>query len=275
MRDALKKRIVRVETARTYEIVVDPANLPLRGKTAVVTGASGAIGRAIAVNLAMSGATVVGIARDRAKLDALVAEISAFGGQAEAHSVDLSATDDLRRLAADMEPIDILVNNAGGSSRQKNALSWEQTEATIDEILGVNLRAVIMTTALFGARMVEAGRGGRIVNLGSTVAVGGLARFSEYAAAKAGVVGFTRSAALEYGPHGITVNCVSPGIVQRGQISAAHAEATIAKAVLPRLGAAEDIAGMVGFLAGPGGEWITGQEFLVDGGRSIGLHGER
>lgn len=270
----LQRRFGAIEMARPYEIVVDPAHRPLADKVAVVTGASGAIGRAIAVRLAVDGALVVAAARDIEKLHALADEISALGGATRVESVDLSDAAAVRDFASRVGPIHILVNNAGGSSRSRSAQIWEQAPETIDEVLRVNLRAAMLTTAAFGRGMIEGAAGARIINLGSTTALGGLSKFSEYAAAKAGVVGYTRSAALEFGPHGVTVNCVTPGIVQRDRISESKAASTVKRGVVPRLGRAEDIAEMVGFLAGPRAGWITGQEFVIDGGRSIGLHGE-
>lgn len=279
LRQVAKSRLERwfgsVEMSRPYELVVAPDRRPLEGKIAVVTGASGAIGRSISIQLAMDGAEVIALARNTDKLRDLVDEITTLGGSARWDTVDLSDTSAIEQAAARIGPIDVLVNNAGGSSRRKNTYIWEQTSNTIDEILAVNLRATMITTKVFGAIMLGADRGGRIINLGSTVAVGGLAKFSEYAAAKAGVVGYTQSAALEFGPHSITVNCVTPGIVLRGEIPQKRVESTLTKSVLPRLGRAEDISQMVAFLAGPRAEWITGQEFIVDGGRSIGLHGEQ
>lgn len=274
VRGPLERRFGKVEMTRPYELVIDPSRQPLVGHHAVVTGASGAIGRAISIRLAAEGARVTAVARDTKKLEELVEEIESLGGTASWQSLDLNDAEAVRSIAERLGHVDVLVNNAGGSSRAKNAYVWEQTAETIDEVLSVNLRSAMLTTGAFGRGMVERGGGGRIVNLGSTVAAGGLSKFSEYAAAKAGVVGYTRSAALELGPHGVTVNCVAPGIVQRDQISHAKVEATLKKGVLPDLGRPEDIAQMVGFLVGPHAGWITGQEFIVDGGRSIGLHGE-
>lgn len=271
----LKRKLLRVETARVYELVTEPNPRPLQGKVAVVTGASGAIGRAIAVRLAVDGASIVAVARGREKLNALVDEISELGGSARAETVDITDAASIFAAAEKVGSVHILVNNAGGSSRENNAHIWEQTPNVVDDLLNVNLRAVMLTTAAFGKSMVSLGAGGRIINIGSTVGVGGLSRFSDYAAVKAGVAGYTRSAALEFGPLDITVNCVTPGIIQRGHISPAAVAETIRKGVLPRLGRAEDVAELVSFLAGPRGGWITGQELIVDGGRSLGLHGER
>ncbi|MBO0594577.1 SDR family oxidoreductase [Nesterenkonia sp. E16_7] len=260
--------------SRPYQIVADPNWRPLAGKVAVVTGASGAIGRAITIRLAVDGAKVIALARDSEKLRTLVAEVDALGGTAEWESVDLRDSRAIREIAERLGSIDILINNAGGSSRSRNANIWDQSTETIDDVLTVNLRAPMLTVAAFGRGLLDSGPGGRIINLGSTVGVGGLPKFSDYAAAKAGVAGYTRSAALEFGPHGVTVNCVTPGIIQRGQIGPSKVEKTLKKGVLPRLGRAEDVAEMVAFIAGPHAAWITGQEIVVDGGRSIGLHGE-
>lgn len=274
IRRSLESRYGKTDMSRIYEIVVTPDHKPLTGSVAVVTGASGVIGRAIAVRLAADGAEVVAVGRDAEKLEAVAQEIRTLGGRVRTESVDLTDHVSIGQLVQRVGRADILVNNAGGSSRQKNMKLWEQTTETIDDVLSVNLRATMLCTAAFGREMVQAMAGGRVINLGSTVAVGGLSNFSDYAAAKAGVTGFTRSAALEFGPLGITVNCVTPGIVQRGEISEKKVLATLRKSVLPQLGRAEDIAEMVCFLASPKASWITGQEFVIDGGRSIGLHGE-
>lgn len=270
----MRARLEKIEMAQTYEVVIDPGRRPLAGQKAIVTGASGAIGRAISLLLAAQGAHVIAVARDAVKLNQLVFEAEELGFTMSFETVDLFAPEDIKRLATAHPDVEILVNNAGGSSRGRSAAIWEQRAEVIDEVLNINLRAKMLTAAACGGEMVRRGMGGRIINIGSTVGTGGLANFTEYAASKAGVAGFTRSAALEFGPHGVTVNCVSPGIVQRGQITRRKADLTLGKSILPRLGRAEDIASMVAFLAGPGGEWVTGQEILVDGGRALGLHGE-
>lgn len=276
VRRFLRNRLIRVEMSPSYRIVAGSAQrLRLEGKTAVVTGASGAIGRAISVQLASEGARVVLVARDRSKLTALSDEIADLGGLARSESVDLGDADAIAELAASLGSVDILVNNAGGSARSQHAPIWEQRLDVLDELISVNLRAPMLTTATFGRMMIAAGLKGRIINIGSTVALGGLSRFSDYAATKLGVVGLTRSTALEFGPHGITVNCVTPGIVLRGQVTQTEIDRALSKGVLPEVGRPEDVSQMVSFLCGPEGRWITGQQFVVDGGRSLGLHGER
>lgn len=271
IKKALKRRLVRIEVARPYEVVVDPTARPLAGKIAVVTGASGAIGRAITVRLALDGAKVTAVARDEFKLNKLAAELAELGEEIAWKSLDLADTAAIRAFSQSRGGIDILVNNAGGSARSRHSAIWHQSPETIDEILDVNLRATMHMVAAFGEQLSQ---GGRIINLGSSVGVGGLAEFSEYAAAKAGVAGFTRSAALEFGPRNITVNCVSPGIVQRDEISYEIRDKTLSKAILPELGTAEDVAELITFLAGPKAGWITGQQIMVDGGRTLGLYGE-
>lgn len=272
---AAKRRILRIETSGVYKIEVGSSGGNMVGKSVVVTGATGAIGRAISVRLAAEGATIFALARESSRLESLVQEIEGLGGHIVPAMVDLRNAEDILAVCDRVGPVNVLINNAGGSARERSAPIWEQSAEVIDDVLSINLRATILCTTAFGRRMVESGSGERIINIGSTVASGGLQRLSEYAAAKAGVVGYTRSAALEFGPHGINVNCVTPGVVQRGRISFEQMEATLKQGVLPRIGRAEDISEMVAHLCGPRGSWVTGQEFVVDGGRSIGLHGER
>lgn len=270
----IRNRLVRVETSRPYRIVIDGNRRELDGQVAVVTGGSGAIGRAICVRLASEGAKVHVLGRDVERIDAVVDEIRALGGSAVPGRVNVA---DAREIDAYLEAvgqIDILVNNAGGSSRERHAPLWEQSVEVIDEVLSVNLRAAMLCTRRAGRSMVAQATGGRVILIGSTVGVGGKARFSDYAAAKSALGGYAKSAAIELGPYGVTVNCVSPGIIQRDTPTAHQLNAVRAKAVLPREGRVEDVAELVMFLVSPRGGYITGQNIVLDGGRSLGLRGD-
>ncbi|WP_244930154.1 SDR family NAD(P)-dependent oxidoreductase [Nocardioides sp. W7] len=247
---------------------------PLAGKVAVVTGGSGALGRAICIRLATHGAHVHVLGRDAARLSDVIREIESLDGSAEAHQVDLLSDAAVTAFFAGVPNLDILVNNAGGSSREAHALLWEQSLDVIDEIVATNLRAAMMCTMRASATMVASGSPGSILLIGSTVGVGGKARFSDYAATKAALFGYTRSAALELGPMGVTINCLSPGVIPRGDLLESEITKERAKNVLGRIGTSEDVAELASFLVSDRAAFITGQNFIVDGGRSLGLFGD-
>ncbi|MCD2441004.1 SDR family oxidoreductase [Agromyces sp. SYSU K20354] len=262
----------RVEMARPYVVSVDsPAELD--GLVAVVTGGSGAIGRAISLRLALSGAEVYVLGRSTTKLDAVVSEIREHGGSAHIAQVELEEETAVTRFFASLPTVDILVNCAGGSARGEHAPVWDQSPEVIDRILAINLRAAISCVRAVTPKMI-AQQSGRIISVGSVIGGRGKARFADYAAAKAGLSGYLKSAAIELGPFGITVNVVSPGIVPRGQPTQAELERLKRTNVLGDIGHEEDVAEAVGFLASPRARFITGQELAVDGGRSLGLRGD-
>jgi 3-oxoacyl-[acyl-carrier protein] reductase len=262
----------RVEMARPYEIRLDPPS-ELAGQVAVVTGGSGAIGRAISLRLAISGAEVQVLGRSAASLDAVVGEIRAHGGTAHVAQVDLEDDSAVQAFFGTLARLDILVNCAGGSARGEHAPVWDQSLDVVDHILAVNLRAAISCVRAASPKMI-ARRSGRIISVGSVIGDHGKARFADYAAAKAGLAGYMKSAAIELGSYGITVNLVSPGIVPRGRPTQEELESMKRTNVLGTIGREEDVAEAVGFLASPRAAFITGQELAVDGGRSLGLRGD-
>ncbi len=267
-----RERLTRVVMSRPYELrVAEPGSLA--GTTAVVTGGSGTIGRAIVLHLAAHGAHVHAIGRDAQKLSDVARDAEKVGGTCTTARVDLADDDEITAFFAGLGRIDILVNCAGGSSRGQNGPVWTIPLSVIDRVLAINLRAAIACTRAASAAMI-AQHAGRIINVGSVIAHHGKAGFADYAAAKAGLVGYSRSAAIELGPHGVTVNCVSPGIVLRGEPTLEEIERVRETNVLHRMGRAEDVAQAVVFLAGPGAAFITGQDLTVDGGRSLGLRGD-
>lgn len=262
----------RVEMARPYVVRVDSPP-ELAGMRAVVTGGSGAIGRAISLRLALSGAEVHVLGRTPATLDAVVTEVRDHGGTAFAAPVDLQDDEAVTGFFASLPAVHILVNCAGGSARGEHAALWDQSPEVIDRILSVNLRAAISSVQAVAPKMI-AQRSGRIISVGSIIAGGGKANFADYAAAKAGLAGYMRSAAIEMGRFGVTVNLVSPGIVPRGRVTAAELDRIKQTNVLGAIGHEEDVAEAVGFLASPRARFITGHELVVDGGRSLGLRGD-
>lgn len=265
-------RLTRVEMARPYVVRVD-SPLELDGLCAVVTGGTGAIGRAISLRLALSGAEVYVLGRRRSRLDAVVGEVRGHGGAAHAVQIDLQDDAAVTRFFASLATVDILVNCAGGSARGEAAPLWDQSLEVIDRMLSVNLRAAISSVRAAAPKMIAQGSG-RIISVGSIIGSAGKARFADYAAAKAGLTGYMKSAAIELGPFGITVNLVSPGIVPRGRPTQDELDRLKKTNVLGVIGHEEDVAEAVGFLASPRARFITGQELVVDGGRSLGLRGD-
>lgn len=268
----VKRALTRTETRSPY-LFFGQQQAPLAGRIALVTGGSGAIGRAIAARLAASGATVHLVGRAWDRLTAVASEIAESGSSVYCHSVDLSSRDELRHLLDEIGTVDILVNCAGGSARGAHAPLWEQAPEVVQEVLDSNLYGAMSVTAAVASKMVTAGTG-RIVFIGSVLAHGGKRNFADYAAAKGGISAYARTAAIELGVHGITVNVVSPGIVPRDELDGPAADRIRSTNVLGQIGNAEDVAEAVGFLVSDQARFITGIELPVDGGRSLGLWGD-
>lgn len=245
--------------------------LDLSGKIAVVTGASGGIGGAIALGFASAGASVVAhFHRNQAAAIGVVKQIEGQGGRAIALGADLRSLDEVENLfrdtASGLGEADVLVNNAG-SYPLHDLLDSPPAEWT--NVVETNLLGVHLATRSAARRMIERGVGGAIVNLASIEGLRPAPRHSHYDAAKSGVLGYTRSAALELGPHGIRVNAVSPGLIWREGIEQAWADGVAsfrARAPLGRLGRREEVADACLFLASPAASFITGANLIVDGG---------
>ncbi len=241
----------------------------LEGQVAIVTGASRGIGRAIALALATEGAkVVVNYARSSTAAEEIVATITADGGQALALQADVSHADQVEKLiSGTLEAfgrIDILVNNAG-ITRDTLLLRMklEDWQAVID----LNLTGVFLCTKAVAKGMLKQ-RSGRIINIASVAGQMGNPGQANYSAAKAGVIGFTKTVAKELASRGVTVNAVAPGFIATDMTGDLPNTEDILKFIpLGRFGKPEDIAGMVRFLAAdPAAAYITGQVFNVDGG---------
>jgi 3-oxoacyl-[acyl-carrier protein] reductase len=236
---------------------------------ALVTGASRGIGRAIALELARSGAAVAVAARDAGRVGAVVAEIEAAGGRARALALDVADADStsaaFKELLDAEGRIDVLVNNAG-ITRDNLMLRMKAEEW--DTVLATNLTGLFRLTQLALKPMLKQ-RAGRVINVTSVVGLTGNAGQANYAASKAGVVGFTRSVAREVATRGITVNAVAPGFIETDMTAAMtdKAREAVAGAIpMGRVGTPEDVAAAVGFLASDAAGYITGQVLSVDGG---------
>ncbi|HET7865136.1 MAG TPA: 3-oxoacyl-ACP reductase FabG [Burkholderiaceae bacterium] len=238
---------------------------------ALVTGASRGIGRAIAVALAARGLKVIGTATTEAGAVALDKELAELGGR----GVVLNVTDGaavqtaIDTVVADHGALHVLVNNAGIT---RDTLSMRMKDDDWDAVLDTNLKAVFrMCRAAIRPMMKQ--RYGRIVNITSVVGASGNAGQANYAAAKAGVAGMTRSLARELGSRGITVNCVAPGFIATDMTDAlpqAQRDALLQQIPLGRLGTTADVAEAVAFLASPQAGYITGSELHVNGGMYMG-----
>ncbi len=241
---------------------------PLAGQVALVTGASRGIGRAIALELAGLGATVIGTATSEAGALAISEAMSSFAGS---RGVCLNVNDSIGVEAA-LEGIlkldgalHVLVNNAGIT---RDMLSMRMKDDDWSAVLDTNLSAVFRLCRGVVRPMMKQ-RYGRIVNITSVVAAMGNAGQANYAAAKAGVAGMTRSLARELGSRGITVNCVAPGFIETDMTkSLSEAQTSALKAQIPvgRLGQASEVANAVAFLVSPKAGYITGTELHVNGG---------
>ncbi|MEO1009106.1 MAG: 3-oxoacyl-[acyl-carrier-protein] reductase [Planctomycetota bacterium] len=241
-------------------------------RVALVTGASRGIGRAIAQRLAADGRHVVLASRSPQPLEEAKAEIEAAGGAASVLPVDVG---DRQALASGIDSVvkehgrlDVLVNNAGIT---RDTLALRMTDEQWDEVLGVNLTSAFVACRA-AARSMMKNRFGRIVNIASTTAVVGNAGQANYAAAKSGLVGLTKTLARELGSKGVTANVVAPGFIETDMTANLPDEAkdhVLKLMSVPRLGAADDIAAAVSYISSDDAGFLTGQVLCVDGGLTM------
>jgi len=241
--------------------------LALHGEIALVTGASRGIGAAIADELARQGATVIGTATSDAGAEAIGARLAAQGGQGRTLDVSdaASVAAVIDAIGKDIGAISILVNNAGIT---RDNLLMRMKDEDWQAIIDTNLTSVFRTSKAVMRSMMKA-RKGRIINIASVVGVTGNAGQANYAAAKAGIIAFSKSMAREIGSRGVTVNVVAPGFIDTDMTKSLPEDARqamLGQIALGHFGAPVDIANAVAFLAGPSAAYITGETLHVNGG---------
>lgn len=244
--------------------------MKLQGKTALVTGASRGIGREIALELARQGANVaVNYAGSEAKALEVVAEIQALGREAVAIQCDVANGESVASMVKEtidrFDTLDILVNNAGIT---KDNLLMRMKENEWDDVININLKGVFLCTKAVTRQMMKQ-RSGRIINIASIVGVSGNPGQANYVAAKAGVIGLTKTTAKELASRGITVNAVAPGFIttdMTDKLTSEVKDAMLSQIPLARFGEPSDIANVVVFLAAEDSKYMTGQTLHVDGG---------
>lgn len=245
--------------------------LDLNGKTAVVIGGSTGIGRAIALGLAQAGADVIASARRAQEVEAATSEIERLGRRSLPLTCDVTSESSLQQLLQQavgaLGKVDILVNSAGVTRRsptlQVSAEDW-------NGILATNLKGAFLACQVFGRHMVER-RYGRIINIASVASFVGLMEVAPYAASKAGLVGLTKSLAVEWAPAGVCVNAIAPGVFrttmnQKLLDGTARGQEFLLRTPMKRFGQVEELVGAAIFLASDAASFVTGVTIAVDGG---------
>ncbi|MCA9409389.1 MAG: 3-oxoacyl-[acyl-carrier-protein] reductase [Candidatus Omnitrophica bacterium] len=238
----------------------------------IITGANRGIGKEIACSFAEEGGTAIILGRNKESCDQVASEIINKGQKAESFVCDVTNLENVSEIVNKVldkyKRIDILINNAGIT---KDNLLLRMSESDWDQVLNTNLRGVFNCTKVIAKVMLKAKKG-RIINISSIIGITGNAGQANYAASKAGIIGFTKSVARELASRGITANAVAPGYIQTdmtSQLNEKAREEMLKNIPLGKLGTAKDVAGVCTFLASEQAEYITGQTIVVDGGMTI------
>lgn len=242
------------------------------GRTAIVTGAANGLGKSTALQLAKEGAKVAVVDIDGEKLEEVKNAVCEAGGKALAFAVDISKSEKVKAAAAEIigkfGHIDILVNNAGAGWRGKQVGPFKDLqEKDWEWILDLNIKGTLYWTNAVLGKMTER-KYGKIINVTSIAATCGIPNHAVYSASKGAIVSFTKSIAMELGPYNINVNCISPGLITPEKIPP-PTNGTF----LGRMGTADEMALLIAFLASDEASFITGADYLIDGGRTLGPRG--
>jgi 3-oxoacyl-[acyl-carrier protein] reductase len=243
-----------------------------KDQVVLVTGSTRGIGKEIAKAFAAQGATVIVIGRDAEQAGQGAAEIIANGGSADGYACDVTQADSVQetvnKILDKHKRIDILVNNAGIT---RDNLLLRIDESDWDEVIRVNLKSVFNVTKVVARAMLKAKKG-KIISIASVIGITGNAGQANYAASKAGIIGFSKSVAKELASRGITVNAVAPGYIltdMTARLSQEVQEGILKGIPLQHFGSPRDVAGVCMFLASPAADYITGQTIVVDGGLTL------
>ncbi len=251
---------------------LESLKVDLSGQTAIVTGASQGLGREMAIKLAAAGAKVACVARNEEKLNATLAAIKEAGGDGEVMAADVSQSDAVQKIvdtvAEDWGRFDIVVNNAGIT---RDTLLPVMSDEQWDDVIATNLRGTFLFCRA-ASRVMMKQRYGRIINISSVSGLIGNPGQTNYSASKAGMIGLTRSLALELAKRKVTVNAVAPGFIE-SDMTQALGDVVMGevKKRIParRIGVADDVSACVLFLASPAASYVTGQVLTVDGGMTV------
>lgn len=250
-------------------------------KVAFITGAGGYIGGETALTLAKAGIIVAVCDINPETIEKTVKRIEKIGGEAKGYVIDVtdskSVDNVVDSIVKDFGRLDIMVHIAGGSARiagpnAKYVPLVEQEDYVIDRVLKVNLYGAFWASRAAARVMIKQGEGGKIINFSSAVGINGLAGCVDYAASKGGVMSLTKALAKELGPHKINVNSVAPGVVMRPEEKGGDVRA-LKTNLLEKKCTAQDIADLVEFLASDKAKFITGQTYIIDGGRTLSMKG--
>ncbi len=261
-----KEYLVNTEEYREFE-----------NQVVIVTGGSGALGRAISIMFACYGATVYIACRNMEKIATVISEINSLKC-GKVYSLKLDVTNNESISSAFDEVIgkegriDVLVNCAGGGARENAKPLHEQDIEILDNVISTNLRGTMLCSRKVAPIMIRYEKG-KIINFCSSIGIQGMQTCVDYAAVKSGMIGLTKSLAKELGIYGINVNCISPGYIERIDFNESKAQWLFQSNILHKIGTYEDVANAVIFLASDKAGFITGHNLIVDGGRTLGLVG--